>query len=106
MVDNELLLDICLSADDYINKYRLDAEDAWSVSEQNAEAVVRKHIAIRAAQPPTTTITGTEMFRTCDRCSASICVTMAAFDGFDGSLPLPTRYCPNCGAKIKGIKPF
>lgn len=104
MIDNKLLLDIHLSADDYANKYHLDTGDVWWTSEQDVEEAVRKHIAQRAAEPPTAPLVGTNcLFRTCGRCAASIDIKMAVYkDHF----PYPTKYCPNCGAKFEGGVPF
>lgn len=106
MIDSELFSDIRLSADDYANKYNLDTGDVWWTTAQDVEEVVRRHIAQRAAEPPTTFLVGggvDDMFRMCGRCAASIDVKVAVFK--DGA-PYPTKYCPNCGAKFKGLVPF
>lgn len=98
MVDAELLADICLSADDYVNKYNLETGDAWETTEQDVEAVVRKHLISRAAKPPITHVRRNGAFGVCGKCAALINMESAVSNATNY---LPTRYCPNCGAKIE-----
>lgn len=98
MVDTELLADICLSADDYANKYNLETGDAWETTEHDIEEAVRRHVAERAEKPCTTTLKRRNSFGKCGRCAAFIDMKTAIFFN---SYFIPVSYCPNCGAKIE-----
>lgn len=97
MVDAELLMDICLPADDYASKHNLKTSDVWENTEHDVEVAVRRHIAERAEKPYVTTVKRRNSFGACGRCAAFIDMKTAMF--FD-SYFIPISYCPNCGAKV------